>query len=286
MDEASQHTRRPRPEEHTDYRDFLSAMVDYLKRTNPRFSYRWFARVAGFSSPNFLQLVATGRRNLSADAIPKFARGLGLDAGEAAVFSTLVHLGQARDDAARNHHYAELRQHAARRGSVRRMEAAQFDAYSNPMALAIRELIATPGFREDPAWIARRLRPRNTPTAVRRALEKLLETGLVERDEQGRLRSVDRTISTGPQVRSLAVRNYHREMLALASRSLDEVPVADRDLTALTVAVGRAEFEEIRRRVERFRSEILELADGPVAEDAEVYQLAVQLFPLTRKEMP
>ena len=51
-------------------------MISYLKATKPQFSYRYFSRVAGFSSPNFLKLVAEGQRNLSPKSIAKFAKKL------------------------------------------------------------------------------------------------------------------------------------------------------------------------------------------------------------------
>ena len=66
---AVENTRvRPRPEDHTDYRAYLREMVTYLKASRPQFSYRYFSRIAGFTSPNFLKLVAEGQRNLTPDA--------------------------------------------------------------------------------------------------------------------------------------------------------------------------------------------------------------------------
>ena len=57
MQAASQSTPRPTPQGFDDHRDFLGAMVEYLKGTHRRFSYRYFARKAGFASPSFLKLV-------------------------------------------------------------------------------------------------------------------------------------------------------------------------------------------------------------------------------------
>ena len=73
---------RPRPQDFVDYRAYLREMFDYLKVTRPQFSYRYFSRIAGFTSPNFLKLVADGERNLTPPSIPKFAKGLWLDEHE------------------------------------------------------------------------------------------------------------------------------------------------------------------------------------------------------------
>lgn len=273
---------RPRPEDFPDYRAYLRAMTSYLKETRPQFSYRYFSRVAGFSSPNFLKLVAEGQRNLTPASIPKFAKGLGLDDRERESFETLVLLTHAPNDLERNRYYQRLRRHERGKSDTRRVESAQFDVYSSWFVLPIRELLLHPDFQEDPRWIAHQLRPRIKPQEVRLALDLLEKVGLVERDETGRLRPADTNISTGPRVRSLAVRNFHRAMMELAADALETVAIDARDITGLTISVTPAQYQDVRARIERFRREILDLTGTPQP-GADIYQLSFQLFPLTRK---
>lgn len=273
---------RPRPEDFPDYRVYLRAMIGYLKETRPQFSYRYFSRLAGFSSPNFLKLVAEGQRNLTPASIPKFAKGLGLDEREREGFETLVLLTHAPNDFERNRYYQRLRKNDRGRSDARRVESAQFDVYSSWFVLPIRELLLHPDFQEDPRWIAGRLRPRIKPSEAKHALELLEKVGLVERDGEGKLRPADTNISTGPRVRSLAVRNFHRAMMTLAAEALETVPIDARDITGLTVSVTPAQYQDVRARIERFRREILDLTGTPQA-GADIYQLSFQLIPLTRK---
>jgi uncharacterized protein (TIGR02147 family) len=279
---------RPRPEDFPEYRGYLRAMISYLKDTRPQFSYRYFSRVAGFSSPNFLKLVADGARNLTPSSIPKFARGLGLDDRERDAFETLVLLTQAETDAERNRYYARLRKAGSAHSEARRVEAAQFDVYSLWYAIPIRELLLHTDFVEDPNWIAQKLRPRIKPQEAKQALELLEKVGLAARDESGKLKPSDTKISTGPRVRSLAVRNFHRAMLGLASEALEKIPLDERDVSGLTVTLTRSQYEDVRARIERFRREILDIIDDSPKNDeiADVYQISFQLFPLTRKGMP
>ena len=286
---AAENTRtRPRPEDFPEYRSYLKSMIAYLKETRPQFSYRYFSRIAGFSSPNFLKLVADGQRNLTPSSIPKFARGLGLDDRERDAFETLVLLTQAETDAERNRYYARLRKSGSAHSEARRVEAAQFDVYSQWYTLPIRELLLHPDFSEDPVWIARQLRPRIKPQEAKHALELLERVGLAARDPEGKLKPSDAKISTGPRVRSLAVRNYHRGMLGLAADALEHVPIDERDVSSLTVSLSRTQYDDVRSRIERFRREILDLIDDApkTAEPADVYQVGFQLFPLTRKGLP
>lgn len=282
---------RPAPESFDDYRAYLRAMITYLKATRPHFSYRYFSRMAGFSSPNFLKLVAEGKRNMSGRSIAKFSRGLGLEAQEAEAFETLVQLGQAQTDEERNRHYQRLRRHARRQSSAARLEEAQYRVYSLWYTLPIRELLLHPDFREDPAWIGKRLNPEVRPSDVQRALELLEEVGLVVRDEQGRLRPANTKISTGPKVHSLAVRNFHRSMLDLASQALEAAPKDQRDVTALTLSLTPKQFELVRGRIAQFRRDLLDLVDeevreAPLGEAREVYQVGFQVFPLTDLARP
>lgn len=276
---------RPAPEAFDDYRAYLRAMILFLKATRPQFSYRYFSRLAGFSSPNFLKLVAEGKRNISPRSISKFARGLGLDPREQETFEILVLLGQAQTDAERNRHYQRLRRRMRQASSAARLEEAQYRVYSLWYALPIRELLLHPDFVEDPAWIARRLMPQVRPAEVKTALELLEEVGLVTRKE-GRLVPSSAKISTGPQVRSLAVRNFHRAMLELAGAALDGVPVEERDITSLTVSLTPGQFEQVRTKIEQFREELFELIEEDASSEGDgkrdVFQIGFQVFPLTR----
>lgn len=135
MTSAAQHqdleddpTVRPNVRRYVDYRAYLRDMTAHLKATEPGFSYRVFARRAGFSSPNYLKLVSEGDRNLSVGSADKFARGLGLGADEGRVLKTLVELGAARNDHERNASYAKLRRLAAS-DEVARLRDEQFAIY-------------------------------------------------------------------------------------------------------------------------------------------------------------
>lgn len=270
---------RPSPDDFDDYRIYLRAIIAHYKRTRPDFSYRKFSKVAGFSSPNFLKLVAEGKRNLSSRSISMFAKGLELDAHEQDVFENLVLLGQATTDAERNRYYLRLRKRSRPNDTTKRLEEAQYKVYSLWYALPIHELAGLPDFSEDPAWIGRRLRPQVRPADVKHALALLQEIGLLVRDEAGRLKPANARLSSGPA--PLAVRNYHRAMMELATGALDGVSVSDRHVSSLTMALTRDQFEELRRRIEGFRKELFATETGTDDQHRVVYQVGFQVFPLT-----
>jgi uncharacterized protein (TIGR02147 family) len=268
----------------TDYRAYLRAMIAWLKVHRRGFSYRSFAMKAGFSSPSFLKLVADGQRNLSPDSIERVATGLGLDRREGEAFEALVELGQAESDARRNRAYTKIAK-LAQRDPVKRLEADQFEAYSTWHTFVLRELAALPDFREDPDWLAQRLRFKVKPDEVRRALDNLERLGLLVRDEEGRLRPAERNLSSGPEVRTLAVRNFHRQMLEKASTSLDTVPMSERNITGVTVALSRRQYGRVIELIQQLRREVLAVGEDVDDSDEapQIHQLTFALVPLTQE---
>ena len=128
------------------------------------------------------------------------------------------------------------------------------------------------------------------PSEVEEALRLLEQVGLVVRNEEGRLVPASARISTGPQVRSLAVRNFHRAMLELAAQALERAEAGEREISALTVSLSEQQYAEVKRRIDAFRRELFDHIDETNAIERssphprQIYQVGFQLFPLTRPE--
>jgi uncharacterized protein (TIGR02147 family) len=268
--------------EYLDYREFLRAAYENLKERQRGFSYRWFSRRAGMASPNFLKLVIDGKRNLGADSAERFARALGLTDQETGFFRELVGFNQAPTAAEKNRHFDRIGEYRHHR-EVRALERRAFEYLSRWYYPAVRELVTCRGFREDPEWIARRLTPPISPTEARRALDLLLELGLIERAEDGGLRQADPLLSTGPEVRSLAVGNFHRQMMERASAAIDLVSPERRDISGVTVSLSPEAFQMFKEKIIALRAELLELS-AEEKRPTRVVQFNFQAFPLASTE--
>lgn len=272
---------RPVVFDYLDYRTFLKDMFEFKKTMHKFFSYRFFAREAGFASPNFLKLVTDGQRNMTNESVAKIARGFGLKKQESEYFEYLVFMNQAKTNDVRNHYYRKM---LSVKGYINnhRLDKASYEYFSKWYYPAIREIITFDGRRSTPEQIADRLNPKITPKEAEKALELLLELRLIKKDENGRWEQCDKVVSTGPEVTSLVIANYHKEMLKLASDSIERYPSEERDITALTLSVKRESMAEIKARIASFRKELLELACEDEDSD-QVYQINFQAFPLTSK---
>jgi uncharacterized protein (TIGR02147 family) len=269
---------KPNIFEFLDYRAYLRAYYEAAKANMPAFSYRYFARKAQLSSPSFLRHVMRGERNIG-NTIEQFSRGLGLDDEEAAFFELLVEFEQAESSGERNQAFEELAANRRFR-SARRIDRGMFEYLSHWYYPAIREMIARPDFREDATWIANQLVPTISHEQAGEALEVLLELELVRRDNHGRLQRGEPSLTTEHEVRSLAIANYHRQMLERAGDSIENVPRDFRDLGAMTVCISPRTITELKARVHAFRELLFELCESDTDPQV-VFQINTQLFPLS-----
>lgn len=262
-----------------DYRAYLRALYEARKKQRG-FSFRAFSRRAGLTSPNYLKLVIDGERNLSASMAGRFARACGLSGGRERYFTTLVAFNQARTLDERNRAYARLRRHR-RAQDAQRLNRAQDLYHSRWYLPAIREFVTSDEFREDPKWIGRQLWPSISAREAADAVALLCDLGLLTRGEDGKLTQSEPTVTTGPELRSLHLANFHRTMIEHAKGAIDEVPSLERDVSSLTLCLGASGLVRVKQAIQRFRRELLDLAE---LEDAprQVVQANFQLFPLTR----
>lgn len=265
---------------HLSYRDYLAAWFEWKKETNPRFSHRLFARLAGQKSPSLLKAVIDGKRNLTATTLPGFVAALRLKDAERAFFEDLVQLDQAEGDDERNEAWERIS--ATRRfRAARRIEGEAFRFFSHWYYVAIFELVKRADFLDEPRWVARTLRPRIKASEARQALEELQSLGLLTRDADGRLVQSDASVVTAQEVRGLAVHNYHRGMAGLAHDSIGAFRPAERHLLGVTVTVPESVIPELKRELNAMQARLLDLCDSADGPAERVVQLNLQLFPLS-----
>lgn len=268
--------------EYVDYRAFMRDLYAANKARTPHYSFRFLARRAGFTSSNFLKLVMDGQRNLGAQAIEKVAKAMKLDPDEAEFFSHLVTMNQAQTVAERNRAFERVAANRRFR-AAKRLDGPLFDYLAHWYYPAIRELAARSDFKEDPAWIASHILPEIEPRQAKAALKTLESLGLLVRDPSGKLVRGDASLTTGHEVRSIVIPAYHLQMIERAAKAVETVPPEQRDVSALTVCIKESSLGDLKAKIHRFREEMLERCDSE-EDPSRVYQLCIQLFPLSKAQ--
>lgn len=264
-----------------DFRGYLRDRCAEEKERNRHFSFRYFARIAGFSSPGFLKMVMDGQRNLTPESINQFCKAFKLNKKESAYFEALVLFNQAHSDRERDLYFERLTALKPPSG-LKGLEKDQYEYFTQTHFVTLREMVALPDFREDPKWISERIRPKIKPKEVERSIEVLLRLGLLKRNAQGKLAHADTSITTPAEVDSAEIYNYHQTMLVEAKRALFEVPPSLRDITSLTIPIPKNSMSAIKEKIKSFREEIIDMINKGSADYHEVYQLNIQLFPVTQ----
>jgi uncharacterized protein (TIGR02147 family) len=265
--------------DYTDYRLFLSDHYRARKAADVRFSLRALAREAGFPSHGHLKYLMEGARNLTHKTLIKLTPALSLDSVRARYFENLVYFNQARTLKEKRLYYDRLRESPSGTG-FRKLEASQMRLFRAWHLAAIREMIVLKDFHPDADWIGKRLSPRLEPRAVREALDELLAANLIQRTANGFTQS-DADVTTDNEVRSFLVKSYHAEMLRLAARALDEIPAAQRDVSAVCFALRDEDWPELKKRLQLMRKELKALEAKP-GEGNRIVQVNLQAFPLTQ----
>jgi uncharacterized protein (TIGR02147 family) len=148
------------------------------------------------------------------------------------------------------------------------------------------ELAQCEGWRDDPEWIGRSLRPPISTEAAAAVLSSLQTVGALVPGENGKLRAGHAEWATPhvvfPGAVNLALVRRHKAFLARAPAVLDEVPHHERYFGTLTFPADAELVKRITARIERFYEEIMHLVESADVRRDRVCHLGVQLFPIAK----
>lgn len=261
-----------------DFREFLRDKYKARKREHPSFSYRYIGGKVGLDSGTLTRILK-GERNLDPEMAARLARVFGLDESEQDFFEALVLYGQARSHAEKNHFLEKIFRMRGVKADA--LEERQYEYFREWYNVALRELLNFHAFDGDYKSLARMLRPAIRPVEAKRALQLLLDLGLVENGADGKPRLTQKLVTSGDGIRAVLVKNLHLSMAELALRALADVDPKERDFSGLTVSVSERGFDKLRVKLKQFRQEILEIANQDADVDR-VYRVNLQLFPVSR----
>lgn len=268
---------------YTNYRLFLADYYQFRKESKRGYSFRQFSQAAGFCAPNVLKLVMDGQRNISGPSLEKFIQALGLTNGPAEYFRCLVAMNQADTDDERATHYEKLKRLTP---SSRRyeLESDAVEYLSHWIYPVLREMALLDGFRDDPYWIQRRLNGRIELKEIVAALNFLKKKGFIHKRPDGQFEVKDDIVISSDEVKSLAVRTFHRRILEQAMEALEDLPLDQREFGALIFQLPETALPELKARLKNFRKELHQwaLEQNEATEDKAVVQLNLQMFPQTK----
>ena len=263
-----------------EYSSFRQYLQDYYcERHEFGFTWREFARLAGYTSPVFLKLVCEGKANLSELGVERVSSALGLTGVDLLYFRALVRYEQEKDEKLREILWIELRKLAAE-NSLHLVGEEQYDFFASWRYPVLREMVSSSPSAK-PAELAEQFVESTSAKEVRDALAVLLKNGFVKK-EGNAYSVIEKSISTGIlEPGKMAIRGMHRQMGELALKALDSTPPTERDISGMTMGLTESAYHRVVEETAAFRRRLASIAMESSGEER-VYRMNLQLFPLTR----
>lgn len=238
--------------------ELLITELNRRKSINPNFSMRSFAKWLGVSPAQLSQMI-TGKRPITLKSMKKISDRLGLSPNERN--SLAGSLLDSQEDQTEK--------------QFLRLREDQFHLISDWYHMAILSLAKTKKTQSDPRWIARRLGI--SIEQASQALLRLERLGIIQ--TKPKLKQISEPIEMVSEIPSEAIRKYHIQNLNLAIEKIEMVEVKKRQFQSISVPINPDKIANFKKLIDNFLSSAHELSRK--CEGQEVYNLNVQLFPVT-----
>lgn len=266
--------------EYMDYREYLKDFYDDKKSGNSYFSYRYMGKRVKIDASHLVKIFQK-QRHIGTGSIETLIDFCGLSGTDAEYFVALIHFNKSKSDRDCKTYYEKL--HALRGIAARSLEKSQYEYYTKWYYSAILTLLDFYPFAGDYKALAAKLSPPITLSKARKAISLLTELGLIRQTGEKQYVLTDKIVTTGEHCRSIAVRNFQEETIRLATESLSRHPREKRNISTVTITIAEKNLDEINEIIKNFRNTLLKYTYDEKHPDT-VYQLNVQLFPLTQAD--
>lgn len=263
-----------------DYRLYLSDYYAQQKSLDESFSHRTFLNRAGIPGSVYLRRIIMRQRKLSRKYTENFIEALGLSSRESRYFRLMVQYGNEILVKTRESLLKEMLSLRSQNSDyfINDNQLKYFSKWYYPV---VRELITIVDFRGDYADLARRVIPKISPQQARGAIQYLLKSGFIIKDQQGRYTLADQFLTSGPEVKSTIMTEFHRQNLQWCADSLATIALKDRDVSSLTMTVSRATYDTIKQEIISFRKRLIDIARNDIKGEVVCYA-GFQLMPRSR----
>lgn len=264
------------------YRDFLvkAGMPDGLYSHTANNLKTWAKRL-GYKSPSSLTMVMKGQRQPSLEMINALSEDLKMNMKEKQYFMLLVQLEKAKSKNKDTKEILEKISSLNPKETAISLSLKEFNAISDWYFLAIKQLISMPSFVEDEEWIHQKLRKKVPIIQIKSALETMLDTKTIGRNENGRLVVLKEGLITTNDVPSSAIKRHHFGMINRALESIEEQDVNERQITSVTMKVKEEDIIKAKKYIFEFIKEFNERFSTSEADN--LYQLNTQFFSHTNE---
>ncbi len=269
---------------YTDYHTFLNDYFAVARKRNPRFSYGAWAKKLDTKDTSTLTKIIKGQRTPGPRLVEKFITYFKFDENEAKYFRNLIHFEKLQGDPSMRFTVLDSLRKGASNGK-RVLDPKDFALISDWYGYALRQLVKVRGFQPNAEWVCRHLRYNVTKEQIQKMFDNLIRIGALKVDTANQKIVISEALHTTEDRADNFIRKFHYQMLENAAKSISDVPVENREVTALTLAFNSSRIKEAKMLIRKFKSDFDLLMSGKDNTDCDsVYQFQIQFFPLSRSE--
>lgn len=246
----------PEISRYTSYRTFLGDFFGYKKSLRAGFSYRQFATLVGLKSPNYLQLVIQGKRNLTETTGRRLAEALKLSKSEVNYFESLIRLENASTELELVKAKKSLHS-ALKKLLTRFVEKGAQDVLQKWYYLLIREMVVLEDFEPSGKYISQRLKGIISPEEAEDAFMLLQKSGYLKIKDNCYVQA-EPVLDTGIDIYNHDfMQRYHSQLLKTWSTHINKLGYQNQELGVLNIPIPRGKITELQEKIRQFQDEII-----------------------------
>ncbi|MBF0431440.1 MAG: TIGR02147 family protein [Fibrobacteria bacterium] len=247
----------PKPDifDYLDFRDYLKDVLDYIRGTQPDFSFQLLVSKYGLKSRSHYIDILKGR-TLTKKFVPCYLNICGLSGKGAEYFNKLVVYSQTSNRATQTALFDEIVELSSNLETIKlEKDAYQYFArWTHPVLLSIIDLDRK---EKDPAKLASKFKKKVSVWEVKRSLHTLIEMGFISWDNgKGEWCYHNRFLKCTDKTKSLALGHFHEKMLSQGLEAYTK-DFENQEFSTLTLSMSKSTRDGISTMIAEMRKQIL-----------------------------
>jgi len=263
----------------SDFRACLLAWYEAERQLRGRYTKADVSRALGLPNTRNYFSAVLGGKEVSDTFLERFVALMELGREEGRYFRALVQFQQAETPEGREDALELLV--SLNRSPRNELAPERMEYFRHWWHGAVRALLDTGDFGDEPERIGKSLVPVLTPGQVRDSLSLLKRLGLVDRDGRGFWKPTDQVVSTPEGLREELVLGLQLEQLDLVRKSLLKRDAPKRMVSTNMISVSLEGHRHLLQVLEKARSEVRSIVHKDDRKAERVCQVVLALVPLT-----
>lgn len=241
---------------------------------------RAYARDIGIL-PSRMSEIMSGKKGFSIMRATEIAACLKLQGRDLEMFITSVAAKHSRSSSAKKTALEKFEK-LVRQDGFSHFDLEKFKIVSDWHHIGILNMVRLKEFSSRTEWIAQRLGISNHEAED--AIQRLIQHGLLFKDETGKLRETNASLATPSEIPSEEIRKFHKQVMKKAEQSLEVHPVEERDFSSVTMAIQKDKLAEAKEMIREFRRKFCQAVESPTDDADRIYSINIQFIPMDNSQ--